>query len=986
VTNTEITMPFSLRVTARSLLYTGLFSSLLALAACSDSGTATPEAEAQVSTTEAPAQAPAASGYTLVERVNATDGELLIPYSKFVLDNGLTVIVHEDHSDPLIHLDVTYHVGSAREEARRSGFAHFFEHMMFQGSEHVGDDEHFKIVTEAGGTMNGTTNSDRTNYFETVPSNQLETMLWLESDRMGYLLNAVTQEKFEIQRATVKNERGQNVENQPYGRFSEVNSAAMYPPDHPYSWPVIGYPEDLDAATVDDLKRFFLRWYGPNNATLTIGGDVATDEVMNLVVKYFGEIPRGPEVDAANFPAPVLDADRYVSYVDPNIRFPALLFTWPTVRYDHPDRVALDALNEIIGVGRKSFLYKEFILPQKAIEASGFNNSQELAGELTFFVLPFPGTSLSDFETQLRAVIDGFGPDSISDEDIQIFKAQQEAALVNSLASVRGKVSQLAFNQTFLGNPNDIQRELEAIRALTKEDVLRVFDTYIKGKPAVIQSVVPSGDPDGQAKPDNYQIPTRLARDDSNEAQPLQLREVASSFDRSVKPDAGPSPLVTMPPYWQTTLGKGIEVIGTASNEVPLVNLRLVFDGGHLLEAPEQYGLASLTAALMNEGTQNYSAEQFEIELQKLGSSISVSAGPENTVITMTSLLDNLDATLKLLDERLFRSSFTQADLDRVRQQYIEAIQADKEQPTSIANNVYNKLIYGEGHAFAVSSDGTEATLASFTLDDVTNFSKEALVAGALQVTVVGEIGEDDILSKLGFLQNLPDANVTRREQPATPELPGLTLYLVDKPMAPQSEIRIGYMSPLTYDATGEYFERGLMNYVLGGAFSSRINLNLREDKGYTYGARSGFSASKLPGPFTAQASVRVDTTADAVRQFINEITGFRDGGITAEELQFTKDAIGQSEALDYETPGQKASLLQQIMTYQLPADFVRQQQGLITNLSTERVDALAKTHLPVERMIIVVVGDKASINDSLVALGYPIVELDTEGNPVAGN
>ncbi|MDR0782072.1 MAG: insulinase family protein [Pseudomonadales bacterium] len=972
-------MPFCLRFTAQSSFGGGLCSALLTLAACFSFSDA---AQAQT-----PAPAPTAgAGYTLVERIDASAGELLIPYSKFVLDNGLTVIVHEDHSDPLVHVDVTYHVGSAREEARRSGFAHFFEHMMFQGSEHVGDNEHFKIVTEAGGTLNGTTNNDRTNYFETVPSNQLDTMLWLESDRMGFLLNAVTQQKFEIQRATVKNERGQNVDNQPYGRFGEVNNAALYPPSHPYSWPVIGYTEDLDAATVDDLKRFFLRWYGPNNATLTIGGDLNTGAVMNLVVKYFGAIPRGPEVNAATFAAPTLNADRYVSYVDSNIRFPALLFTWPTVRYDHPDRVALDALNEIIGVGRKSLLYKEFILTRKAIEASGFNNSLELGGALTFFVLPFPGTSLSDFETQLRAVIAGFGPASVSDEDIQIFKAQQEAALVNSLTSVRGKVSQLAFNQTFLGNPNDIQRELNAIRALTKDDVLRVFNTYIKGKPAVIQSVVPSADPQGQAKPDNYPIPARLSRDASREAEPLQLREVASTFDRTVKPAAGPSPLVTMPPYWQTTLAKGIEVIGTASDEVPLVNLRLVFDGGHLLETPAQYGLASLTAALMNEDTTTRSAEQFEIELQKLGSNIDVSARPESTVITMTSLRGNLDATLALLEERLFHSRFTQADLDRVRQQYIESLAADKEQPTSIANNVYNQLIYGDGHSFAVPVDGSAATLSTFTLDDVINFSNTALVAGALRVSVVGDVSQEEILGKLGFLQNLRDAKITRRTQPAAPTLPGLTLYLVDKPMAPQAEIRIGYLSPLTYDATGEYFERSLMNYILGGAFSSRINLNLREDKGYTYGARSGFSASKLPGPFTASASVRVDTTADAVRQFINEITGYRDNGITPQELKFTQDAIGQSEALNYETPGQKANLLQQIMTYQLPADFVRQQQNLITNLSTARVNALAKTHLPVERMIIVVVGDKASIGDSLATLGYPIVQLDVEGKPVTGN
>jgi zinc protease len=946
----------------------------LLLGACSDNGT--PPSDAVTSTaTNAP-------GYTLVERIGPQDGEVVIPYSKYELDNGLTLIIHEDNSDPLIHVDVTYHVGSAREEPQRSGFAHFFEHMMFQGSEHVGDDEHFKIVTEAGGTMNGTTNNDRTNYFETVPSNQLETMMWLESDRMGFLLNAVTQEKFEIQRATVKNERGQNVENRPYGRFNEVNNAALFPPEHPYSWPVIGYPEDLDAATVDDLKRFFLRWYGPNNATLTIGGNVDEQEVLDLAVKYFGEIPEGPDVDPDSWPAPVLEADRYVSYVDTNIRFPALLFTWPTVPLNHPDRVALDALNDIIGVGRKSFLYKEFILTQKAIEASGFNNTMELGGALTFFVLPFPGTSLTQFESELRAVIDGFGADSISDEDLQIFKAQQEAGLINSLASVRGKVSQLAFNETFLGNPNDIQNELDAIRSLTKEDILRVFETYVKDKPAVIQSVVPGNDPEGQAQPDNYTIPARLTRNDTDE-EPLQLREPVTSFDRSSKPVPGPSPLVIMPSYWEASLGNGIEVIGTSDAEVPVVNIRLVFEGGHLLVDPAKYGLASLTAAMMNEGTENYSAEAFEIELQKLGSRISVSAGNETTTVSMQTLQRNLDATLALLEERLFRSSFTEADFQRLRQQYIEGIEAEKEQPATIASNVYRKLIYGADHAYSVSADGDTATLQALTLQDIVDFSAQSLVSQALDVTVVGEVEQQEILDKLAFLTNLPNQDVAIREQPATPTLPGGTLYLVDKAQAPQSEIRIGYMSSLAYDPVGEYFERSLMNYVLGGAFSSRINLNLREDKGYTYGARSGFSGSRLPGPFTASASVRVDSTADSVVQFVNEIRGYRDQGITAEELQFTKDAIGQSEALDYETPGQKASLLEQIITYDLDSNFVREQQALITALSADRVGELAREYLPLEDMIILVVGDKAAIYDSLVALGYPIVELDTEANPL---
>ena len=966
-----------------SILRSLLFALSFTLAACGDTAPE-PEAIGQQpgNIADPSADPPVAPGYTLIERVENNADDLLIPYSKYRLDNGLTLIIHEDSSDPLIHVDMTYHVGSAREEAQRSGFAHFFEHMMFQGSEHVGDDEHFRIVTEAGGTMNGTTNTDRTNYFQTVPSNQLETILWLESDRMGFLLDAVTQEKFEIQRATVKNERGQNVENRPYGRFNEVNNAALFPPEHPYSWPVIGYPEDLDAATVDDLKRFFLRWYGPNNATLTIGGDVDEQQVLDLVVQYFGEIPPGPAVEADSWPAPVLEADRYVSYVDKNIRFPALLFTWPTVPLDHPDRVALEALNSIVGVGRKSFLYKEFILSQKAIDASGFSNNMELGGTLTFFVLPFPGTSLSQFEQELRAVLDDFDADSISAEDIQIFKAEQEAGLVNSLASVSGKVSRLAYNETFLGNPNRIQDELESIRNLTETDVLRVFNTYIKDKPAVIQSVVPADAPDSQARPDNYTIPPRLERADINEA-PLQLREVSSGFDRSVKPSPGPAPLVTMPAFWRDVLPNGIALIGTRSDEVPMVNLRLVFEGGHLAEAPEKYGLASLTAAMMDEGTENYSAEEFEIELQKLGSSIGVGAGNESFTISVQSLLRNLDPTLALLEERLFRSAFTEEDLQRLRQQFIEGLEAEKEQPAAIANTVYRKLIYGDDHAYSVSSAGDVATLQDINLADVEQFSENSLAASLLDVTVVGDIEQQDIIGKLDFLQNLPAEGLSQREQPATPQLAGGTLYLVDKPGAPQSEIRIGYMGNLSYDAVGEYFERSLMNYVLGGAFSSRINLNLREDKGYTYGARSGFSGSHLPGPFTASASVRVDTTADSVVQFVNEISGYREQGITAAELQFTKDAIGQSEALDYETPRQKASLLEQIITYDLPADFVRQQQQLISDLSVDRVNTLAREHLPIEDMIILVVGDKATIQDSLVALDYPIVELDAEANPV---
>lgn len=964
------------------LRHTPFLLIVLGLMGCSDNATEQSNAMQRDNSATQEQAGSLPDGISLIEEVVAEGDEVIIPYSKYRLDNGLTLIIHEDHSDPMVHVDVTYHVGSAREEPQRSGFAHFFEHMMFQGSENVGDDEHFRIITEAGGTMNGTTNTDRTNYFQTVPSNQLETTFWLESDRMGFLLGAVTQEKFEVQRDTVKNERGQNVDNAPYGRFNEVNNAALYPPSHPYSWPVIGYPEDLDAATLEDLKNFFLRWYGPNNATVTVGGDVDKAEALRLAVQYFGEIPVGPAVEDASYPAVTLEEDRYVSYVDDNIRFPALLFTFPTVPLDHDDSVALNALNSIISEGRKSFFYKEFVLTQKAIQASGFNNSMELAGSLTFFVLPFPGTALSEFESEMRAVFDNFDEDSITEEDILIFRNEREASLISSLTSVRGKASRLAYNETFLDDPDQIRQDLEDIRNLTKEDVLRVFNTYVKDKPAVIQSVVPSNNPDGQAQPDNYTIPERLERmatgyDD------LEERDIISSFDRSIKPEPAAAPLVNMPAFWQTSLDNGIDMIGTENSEVPMTTLRLTFEGGHLLEDPEQYGLASLTAMMMNEGTENYSAEAFEIELRKLGSNISVGSGIDTFTVALSSLDRNLDATLALLEERLLRSAFTQEDLDRLRQQQMEAIEADREQPSAIAANVYRTLLYGEEHALAVRSAGTLETLPTITLQDIEDFKRRSLVSGSLDVVVVGDIPQEALLSKLAFLDQLPNESNTLREQPAPPTIDETTLYLVDKPGAPQSEIRIGYMTELSYDPIGEFFERSLMNYPLGGAFNSRINLNLREDKGYTYGARTGFQGSKRPGPFTASASVRTDSTADSVIQFMTEMRDYHDNGITPTELAFTKDAVGQSEALDYETPGQKSGLLQRIITYDLDADYVSQQQTLLQELTVERVNELAQAHLPVDRMYIVVVGDKNAIGDSLVALGYPVVELDTEGQPI---
>ncbi len=949
------------------------------LIACSDN---TPDSAAGMSENAGESQQEAPKGYELVETVTSNSDGIVIPYKKYVYDNGLTVLLHEDDSDPLVHVNITYHVGSAREEAQRSGFAHFFEHMMFQGSAHVGDDEHFRIVTEAGGTMNGTTSTDRTNYFQTVPSNQLETTLWLESDRMGFLLEAVTQEKFEIQRDTVKNERGQNVENRPYGRVYEELIAALYPSGHPYSWPVIGYPEDLDAATLDDLKHFFLRWYGPNNATLIVAGQLDETTTLDLIDKYFGSIPRGPEVERDEVQAVTLDRDRYVSYVDQNIRFPLLVMAYPTVAYSHPDRVPLNALASIIGGGKNSLFYQKFVLTNETIDASADNSAQELAGFFSLEIQTYPDADLADFEAQVREIIANFDASEIDDEDIATFKGETEANLINGLASVRGKASRLALYDYLLDDPNYLAQELIALRNLNKEDILRVFDEYIANKPAVIVSVVTSDNPEASAREDDFAPPPAIRVVDTS-LDALEPRPVNDAFDRALRPVPGQAPLVEVPPFWRTSLANGAQIIGSQNNEIPTVDLRLRFKGGHLAETADQFGLARLTAAMLEEGTQALSAEAFERELQKLGASINVSAGTDSMVVNVNTLSRNLAATLELLQQRLLQPALTQENFERLRSQQIEALQASQQRPFSIASEVFDTLLYGAEHSLAVPMNGRVATLEALQLSDVETFASNAFATEDLQLVVVGDVEQDNIVAGLDFLNELPEQAPAMRVQPELPSIEANTLYLVDKPGVAQSEIRIGYITDMPYDVNGEYFKTTLMNYVLGGAFSSRINLNLREDKGYTYGARSSFYSTQLPGPFTASASVRTDSTADSIVQFVNEITAYRDNGISAEELAFTRSAVGQRDALNYETPRQKAGFLGNILQYDLPENFVEQQAQIINSISKEDIDQLAREKLPFEQMVLLVVGDKAVIGQELEALGYPIVEVDSAGQLV---
>jgi zinc protease len=922
-------------------------------------------------------------GVRFIEQVEkeATD-DLVIPYTMFKLDNGLTVILHEDHSDPLIHVDVTYHVGSAREEIGKSGFAHFFEHMMFQGSENVGDEEHFRIVSEAGGSLNGTTNSDRTNYFETIPSNQLEKALWLEADRMGFLLPAVTQEKFEVQRETVKNERGQNYDNRPYGLLNEMTDQALFPPEHPYSWQTIGHIEDLNRADLDDLKGFFLRWYGPNNAVLTIGGDLDPSQTLQWISKYFGPIPRGPEVADAVYEPVTLDEDRYVSMED-QVPLPHLRMAWPTVHRYHEDEAPLDVLASILGNDRTSLLYKNLVRDGTAVMASAFQPCAELGCRFMVNARPNPasGATLSDLETAMRESLDEFEERGVEEDDLIRVKMQERFGQIFGLQSVSGKVSSLATYATFTDTPNFTAEQLARYERVTAEDVMRVYRTYIKDKPAVIVSVVPNGQPQAAAGRDNWSPPARQIPEYPETG--LALREPEDSFDRSVQPQASDeNPGITLPAIWHDELANGIELLGAVNTEVPVTALQIQFEAGQRFEPLDKLGVAALTARMLNEATERSTNEELSDRLQKLGSILIIGSSDRFASVIMVSLSENLDETLEIAAERLFMPAFDPDDFDRVKDQTLQQIELGKTQASTLANDAFELLLFGRDNSFAYGSAGLAETVRNIELDDVRAFYERLYSSATASIVAVSDIPRDDLIDSLSLLTEWTDEGVPDAPMQPLPEIEAGTLYVVDKPGAAQSEIRIG-MRALPYDALGEFHRAQLMNFVLGGAFNSRLNLNLREDKGYTYGARSSFSGDDRVGTFRAWAGVRTDATAASIVEFVDEIERYAEQGITSEELAFTKQAIGQRDALRYETPLQKLGLLSNIVTFDLPDDFTERQNEILSRISKAEIDRLAADQLRIEDMILVVVGDANTILPELEALDYPIVELDTQGNPL---
>lgn len=913
--------------------------------------------------------------------------KLSVKYEKYELENGLDVILHQDKSDPIVSVAIQYGVGSNREKTGRTGFAHLFEHMLFQESENVPQDQFFKKIQDAGGTLNGGTWKDGTIYYEIVPKNALETVLWMESDRMGFLINTVTESAFYNQQEVVQNEKRQRVDNNPYGHTGWVIDKNLYPEGHPYNWQVIGELVDLQNATVEDVKEFYDRFYGPNNATLVLAGDFEKTDAKALIEKYFGEIKRRQEVTPLEPQTVTLAETKRLYHEDNFATAPQLNMVWPTSEQYTDDAYALDFLAEILSSGKKAPLYKVLVKEKELTSrTNAYNNAQELAGEFHIIITANSGIDLDDVEKGIEEAFALFEKEGVTDRDIERIKAGLETSFYNGISSVLGKSFQLAQYNVFAGDPGFIEEDIENIKKVTKEDVVRVYEKYIKDKPFVMTSFVPKGQMEliaensTKAPVVEEEIKENVEKTvvDAND----EVAKTPSSFDRSIEPTQGPAPELSIPTTWTAELENGLAVYGIEQNEIPTVNFSLVIEGGHLLDDKNKNGVANLMTDIMMEGTATKTPEQLEEEIELLGANINMYTTNESIVIRGNTLVRNYDKTMDLVEEILLEPRWDEEEFGRIKTATINQIKRSEANPNAVAGRVYNKLLYGEEHIFSLPTSGTEESVNAITINDLKEFYTKNFSPSISSFQIVGKINKESALSGLKDLEERWEAKeVNMPEYPVANNRDKASLYFVDIPGAKQSVINIGYIALPRTDQ--DFYPAEVMNYKLGGSFSGNVNLILREEKGYTYGARTGFSGSKIPGTFTASSSVRTNTTGESVEIFKDQIAKYKHG-ISPEDLEFTKNALIKSNARRFETQFNLLGMLQEMSEYDLPANYIENEEQIIKNMTLEQHKELANKYLDESKMAYLVVGDAATQFAQFKEMGFDeVVLLDKNGEEV---
>jgi len=913
-----------------------------------------------------------------------------IKSEKYRLDNGLEVILHEDKSDPITAVAIQYHVGSNREVPGRTGFAHLFEHMMFQESQHVGQDEFFQKIQSAGGTLNGGTGPDGTIYFEVVPKNALEMVLWMEADRLGYLLSRVTQEAFVNQQNVVQNEKRQTTDNRPYGHTDYVIGKLLYPEGHPYNWTVIGSMEDLTSATLKDVHAFYQKWYRPNNATLVVAGDFDRDQTKALIEKYFGEIPAGePITDPEPIPARLTETKR-AFHEDNFAQAPELNMVFPTVEEYHEDMYALDVLGDLFARGKKAPLYKVIVEEKKlAPSVSGYNGSGEIAGVFNVRVRAFPNVNLTDVEKAIQEAFERFETEKFTEADLNRIKTRIRTGFVNGLSSVLSKAYRLASFNEYTGSPDYMSEYFNGLLAVSADDVWRVYNIYLRNKPYVLTSFVPKGGVDLVAQgSERFPIQEESVQDQKEVAVAqgqglrVEIKDIPSSFDRSREPVQGPTPLMTLPQLWQGALANGADVYGIEHRELPLVQFLIRIQGGMLLDEAGKEGQANLTAQLLTEGTRNKTPIELQEAIDDLGASITVGASQESITVRATCLTSEFEEVVDLVREILLEPRWDEKEFARLKQQTLESIRRSKDNPASVAGDVFGKLVYGRDHMLAKSTRGTESSVESLTIADLQRYYEENLSPSAAHVALAGDLSKAQTLKALKCLEAWQPRDVEMPEVPR-PESPDKAqLYFVDFPDAKQSQLRVGHLGP-SYTHP-DFYATTVMNYKLGGSFNSILNMILREEKGYTYGARSSFSGGHYPGQFMASSGVRSTATLDSVRIIRDELARYR-GGISEGDLQFTKNALTKSNTRRFETLGALLGMLNLMAAYDLPADFIKQEERTILDMTLDRHRELAQRYIRPDKMIYLVVGDAKTQMEGLseLGLGDPIL-LDKDANVLA--
>jgi zinc protease len=899
-----------------------------------------------------------------------------IMFEKYTLPNGLEVILSQDHRLPMVAVNLWYHVGPANEDPGRTGFAHLFEHMMFQGARHVPADAHFRLLEGAGASdINGTTDFDRTNYFETLPSNQLELALWLESDRMGYLLDVLDQASLANQQDVVRNERREGVENQPYGIVQEELFHQLFAKGHPYYANVIGSHADIQAARLEDVRKFFKTYYAPNNASVAIVGDFDPVEVRKLVEKYFGTFKRGPAVPKLDVSTPAITTERRVVVTD-RIELPKLYLSWLTSPIYKPGDAEADLAARILGGGKSSRLYKKLVYElQIAQDVTASQYSLVLGSVFSVEVTARPGHTADELEKVVDAEIEKFRAEGPSEQELERARNTIETQLVGGLETLGGfggVADRLNQYNHYLGNPGYLEEDVARYRRATPGTVKKFAEDQLKKSARVVVHGVPGTPNLGPDVP----APSAPATVAGTGAEAVNADEPW----RAQPPKPAALRPLQVPPPQTFKLANGLTIILDERTNLPIVSAALVFRTGSDANPVDRPGLANFTVAMLDEGTTSRSSLQLADDVAQIGATLQTSSTMDLSRAQIRTLKRNTAAALGILADVVLRPTFPQEEVERQRGQRISQLAQERQDPESVSAKAMAAALYGPRHPYGSAELGTEPSIRRMAREDMLAFWKANFVPNNAALIVAGAISADELrrLAEQAFGQWQPGTAASPTL--GAPETTKAKVVMVDKPGAAQTQLRVASIG--VPRSTPDYAALEVMNASLGGLFSSRINMNLREEHGYTYGAGSVFRYRRSAGPFFVATGVRTDVTGASVREIFKEIDRMIAVPLAADELALARDSLVRSLPGQFETSGDVLRSFTNVYVFDLGMDYFLKFPQQVGAVTVEAVQDVARRHLSPAQMLVVAVGDRAKIEPQLRELGLTSTELrDADGN-----